>query len=195
MSLVRHWPLSYLSRYDRRIGSVSLDSTRVLALALMMTRRPQAFANGSQWEMVAGDDADDAVPNEAGGVRFYTVEWADAADVTAGNITLPARQATTPVANVLIDLPEGYAGRVAVALIYKGAQAGLVQEWDGDRYHDLAPLPSSHDETGSLRWMRTTFEFDPEIRFDHQRPMEGQNILLQLTNSAAVHRIEATLLD
>jgi hypothetical protein len=40
--------------------------------------------------------------------------------------------------------------------------------------------------------MRTSFMLDPAARFDYQPSVPGQNVLLQLTSTPAVHRIEAT---
>ena len=89
-----------------------------------MTRRPAMFMEGSAWEMVAGDDTDDALPLEPGGVRFHRVEWNDAEDFTAGRIVLPKRQADSIRPNILMDLPNEYDGRVAVSIIYLSDDPG-----------------------------------------------------------------------
>ena len=95
----------------------------------------------------------------------------------------------------MVDLPADYEGRVAVSIIYRSPAEGLVQEWDGNAYRTLAPLPASIDENGAMRWMRTSFELEPAIRFDYQAPVPGMNVLLQFTTAAVVHRIEATPLE
>jgi hypothetical protein len=183
---------SYLARFDRPLEGGTLDSVRTLALALLLAHRPAPFASGSAWEMAAGP-GDDAIPASAdGGVRFYTVDWAAPADLGA-SLTLPARVATAPSANVLVDLPDGFAGRVVVSLTYRSAADTTVAEWDGSAYHVLAPLPATRDEDGTLRWFRTTLELDRAIRFDYQPGVPGVNALLQLGDAGiALHRIEAT---
>jgi hypothetical protein len=160
---------------------------------MLLTRRPGPLRDGSRWQRTAGV-GDDVAPDAAGQVRFYTVVWDPPAAAVAGQLTLPARRATTATANMLIDLPAAVDGRVVVSLIYQSADRGVVQEWDGDAYHDLAPLPATRDEEGALRWHRTSFELDPAIRFDYQGA-PGVNVLLQLTNTPTVHGIEATPLD
>ncbi|MCH9688986.1 MAG: hypothetical protein K0V04_46565 [Deltaproteobacteria bacterium] len=184
---------SYLSRFERPLRGGTVDSARTLALALLLARRPDAFAAGSEWTMVAGR-GDDAIPEVAGGVRFYTVDWAAPSEHAAG-LQLPARVATTANANLLVDLEASDAGRVIVSLTYSSAVAGTVAQWDGQQYISLAPLPATADDQGTVRWVRTTFELDPTRYFDYQGGVPGTNVLLQTSASGvAVHRIEATRL-
>ncbi len=181
-----------LSRYDRGFDG-NTGTTGILTLALLLSHTPAAFEADSTWRMTAGPD-DDAVTGTPG-VRFYTVEWAAPADVTFGGLELSARRATATTANLLVDLPEGYTGRVAVSLTYSANTAGTVQQWDGSRYHDLAPLTVTRDSEGSARWHRTTFELATAHRHDYQG-VDGVNLLLQLTGtSPTIHMIEATPLD
>jgi hypothetical protein len=182
---------SYMSRYDRPLVGASVSGVQALAIALLLTRRPAAFAEGSRWTQAAGP-GDDARPDAPGGVRFYHVDWEAPAPTRAGRLTLEARLASDVNANILIDLEPNYDGRVIVSLTYRSAADGMVQEWDGDRYQDLAPLPATTDDEGVLRWMRTTFELNRAIRFDYQGPIPGTNVLLQITSRPAVHMIEAT---
>lgn len=182
---------SYLSPNARPLEGATVDSVRTLALAMLAARRPPAFAAGSRWEVVAGP-GDDAGPTGEGGVRFYHVDWSDPAPLAAG-LELPARVATAPNANLLVDLEAGFAGRVVVSLTYRSAVDGTIGEWDGDGYHTLAPLPATRHEDGTVRWFRTTFELVPSIRFDYQEGAPGTNVLLQLSaRDIAVHRVEAT---
>ncbi len=184
---------SYLSRFARNLETGGVDSGRSLGLALLLARRPDAFASGSRWERVAGAADDDAVPRalpEGGGVRFYTVDWAEPADLAAG-LTLPARRATAANANFLVDL-EDVPDRVAVSLIYQAATGGQIRQWDGSAYRVIAPLTSTRDDEGTLRYFRTTFAL-ADTRFDYQAGVPGVNVLLDLTSrDVAVHRIEAT---
>jgi len=185
---------SYLSRFERAFEGATIDSARTLAVALMLARRPEGFEAGPAWEMIAGDPDDDAVPPDAGGVRFYTVDWGSAADVTRG-LTLPARTATAANANLLVDFADGASGRAVVSLTYTSSVSGTVGQWDGVAYQPLALLPATTDDEGTERWMRTTVVLDPAIAFDYQAGVPGLNVLLSLTTSAiAVHRIEATAL-
>ncbi|MCC7535715.1 MAG: hypothetical protein IT379_05855 [Deltaproteobacteria bacterium] len=182
---------SYLARHDRALEGATVDSVRTLALALLVAHRPTAFAGGSRWEREAGP-GDDAIPTAPGGARFYIVDWDAPARLSAG-IELPARVATSANANLLVDLDDAFDGRVVVSLVYRSSTDATLSEWDGDRYHVLAPMPATRDETGTLRWFRTTFELDRGIRFDYQPAVAGTNVLLQLSADAvAVHRIEAT---
>ena len=157
-----------------------------------MTRRPAMFMEGSAWEMVAGDDTDDALPLEPGGVRFHRVQWNDAEDFTAGRIVLPERQADSIRPNILMDLQTNMMAELRSPLSISPMIRG-VQEWDGGTYRDFAVLPASVDESGDLGRMRMTFELNPEIRFDYQTPVPGRNVFVQLTQAAAVHHIEARL--
>ena len=183
---------SYLSRYERAFEGATIDSTRTLAVALMLARRPEGVEAGPQWEMAAGDPSDDAVPRDPGGVRFYTVDWSAAADTSRG-LTLPARAATAANANILVDLEDGASGRVVVSLTYASGASGTVGQWDGAAYQVLAPLPATTDDEGTQRWMRTSFVLDPAAAFDYQAGVPGLNVLMSLTTSdIAVHRIEAT---
>ena len=180
---------SYLSRYERPLSGATVDSVRLLAIAIILARRPASFANGTELEMAAGPG--DQTP---GGVRFYTVDWADPADHVAG-LTLPARIATAANANVLVDLDDTDDGRVVVSVTYSATASGTIEQWDGTAYHILAALPGTQQDDGVARWVRTTFELDPSIYFDYQAGVPGRNVLLQLsTNGVAVHRLEATRL-
>lgn len=182
---------SYLSRFERPLDGATVDAARTLALALLLARRPDPLANGSEWIQVA-EDGDDAIPDEAGGVRFYTVDWAPPADVVAG-LTLPARVATASGANVVVDLEDSESARVLVSITYSSADAGEVGQWDGAQYVFLAPLPATVHDDGAIRWMRATFELSVDGAFDYQAGIVGTNVLLQLSaNGIAVHSIEAT---
>lgn len=184
---------TYLSPFERPLVGGRVDAARSLLLALLASRRPDAFANGTRWRMVAGATEDDAVPSElpeSGGVRFYTVDWSAPSELSAG-LTLPARRATSASANFLVDLAEP-SGRVIVSLVYRSGEAGAVQQWDGSSYRTLANLPASTDRDGAVRWMRTTFELNA-TRFDYQSGVVGTNVLLQFSSDAvALHSIEAT---
>jgi len=145
---------SYLARYDRPLTGATVDAVRTLALALLLSRRPAAFASGSRWEREAGP-GDDAVPTTPGGTRFYTVDWAPPAPLTAG-ITLPARLSTSASANLLVDLEDGTTGRVIVSLTYRSGVDTTLASWNGTVYQTLANLPATLDEAGTPRWFRTT---------------------------------------
>ncbi len=183
---------SYLSRFERALSGATLDSARTLALAMLLARRPAAFAEGTRWRQMAGPD-DDALPtDETGGTRFYTVDWNPPANLAAG-LTLPARTSSALNANLLVDLPSTHTGRVVVSLTYRSSAATTIREWDGAAYHLRATLPRTADEDGVVRWMRTTFELDPAIRHDYQAAVPGVNVLLEVAASGtAVHAIEAT---
>lgn len=182
---------SYLSRFERPLEGGTVDSARTLALALLLARRPDALAHGSEWIQVA-EDGDDAIPAAAGGVRFYTADWADPTDVVAG-LTLRARVATASGANLLVDLDDGESARVLVSVTYSSAASGDVGQWDGAQYVPLAPLPATLHEDGDNRWMRATFELAVDGAADYQASVAGTNVLLQLSASGiAVHAIEAT---
>lgn len=181
---------SYLSRFERAFQGSTIDSARTLAVALFLSHRPDGFEDGSAWEMVAGP-GDDAVPDQAGGVRFYTVDWAAPADAAYG-ITLPGRAATAANANFLVDLEDDFAGEVAVSITYSAATAGDVAQWDGAAYQTLGSAAATLDEDGTRRWMRTTFTLDSD-RFDYQDGVVGTNVLLRASSDTiAIHRIEAT---
>lgn len=184
---------SYLSRFERPLQGGTLDSARTLAAALVLARRPDALADGSEWEQVAGD-GDDAIPAMPGGVRFYTVDWAAPADTAAG-LTLPARTSTAANANLLVDLEDDDTGRVLVSIIYSSPTAGQIRRWDGAAYQSLGTLPATIHDDGTNRWLRTTVEFDAGSAFDYQAGVPGKNVLLEVgLASATVHRIEATRL-
>ena len=152
--------------------------------------RVEPMAGGSTWEMEAGA-GDDAVPAAAGGVRFYTVDWADPTDQDRG-LVLPARTSTAVNANLVVDLEDGTDGRVLVSVVYAAATTGALQQYDGESYRSLGTLPATVDDEGIVRWMRTTVELDPD-RFDYQAGVPGTNVLLQLTHATvSVSRIEAT---
>lgn len=181
---------SYLSRFERAFEGGSLDSARTLAAALFLTHRPEGFEDGTAWEMIAGP-GDDAVPDQASGVRFYTVDWAAPADIAHG-LTLPGRVATAPNANFLVDLEDDFAGDVVVSIIYSASGSGDVGQWDGAAYQPLASIPATLDEEGTRRWMRTSFTLGTG-RFDYQAGVVGTNVLLRAsTDAIAIHRIEAT---
>ncbi len=181
---------SYLSRFERAFEGATVDSARTLALAMMLTHRPEMLADGSAWEMEAGD-GDDAVPAAAGGVRFYTVDWGAPAAEDRG-LVLPGRTSTAVNANLVVDLEEGTDGRVLLSLIYAAGTSGALQQYDGETYRSLGTLPATVDDEGTVRWMRTSVELDPD-RFDYQTGVPGTNVLLQLTHATvSVSRIEAT---
>lgn len=181
---------SYLSRFERAFEGATMDSARTLAVAMLLTHRPEPMAGGSTWEMEAGA-GDDAVPAAAGGVRFYTVDWADPTDQDRG-LVLPARTSTAVNANLVVDLEDGTDGRVLVSVVYAAATTGALQQYDGESYRSLGTLPATVDDEGMVRWMRTTVELDPD-RFDYQAGVPGTNVLLQLTHATvSVSRIEAT---
>lgn len=184
---------TYLSAFERPLVGGRTDAGRSYLLAMLASRRPEAFANGTRWRMVAGATGDDAVPSElpeGGGVRFYTIDWSAPSELSAG-LTLPARRATSGGANFLVDLAAP-SGRVIVSLVYRSGEAGTVQQWDGSGYRNLASLPASTDRDGAVRWMRTTFELNA-TRFDYQSGVVGTNVLLQFSSDAvALHSIEAT---
>ncbi|HGG57707.1 MAG TPA: hypothetical protein ENK31_07925 [Nannocystis exedens] len=171
---------SYLTPFDRPLEGATVDSARSLAIARLFEHRPETHMPDSRWSMVAGA-GDDALPEMSGGVRFYTVDWADVAELTVASLSLPARSATSSNANVLVDLAAGDERDVIVSLTYAAAEAGVVQEWDGENDQVLTSLPATLDDDGTLRWMRQSLLLDPAIRFDyqggggrHQRPAAGQ---------------------
>jgi hypothetical protein len=181
---------SYMTPFNRPLEGARVDAVRVLALARLFEHRPPLYAPDSTWSMVPGP-GDDALPAQPGGVRFYTVDWSPGSPMTAGGLTLPARLATARGANFLVDLRPDDRGAV-VSLTYTGRTDGLIQQWDGERYHTLATLPATLDRDGVQRWMRTTVTLLPDIRFDYQRPVPGDNVLIQLTPIVGLHRLEAT---
>lgn len=184
---------SYLSRFERAFEGGTVDGARTLAVALMLSHRPDDLTMGTAWEMVAGP-GDDVAPAAPGGVRFYTVDWGAPADVTRG-LTLPARTSESANANLVVDIEDGDARRVLVSLTYASATAGVLQQWDGTSYRGLGPMPATLDDEGTVRWMRATFELGAD-RFDYQAGVPGTNVLLQLTHpSVSMSRIEASPLE
>ncbi|MEZ4446877.1 MAG: hypothetical protein R3B72_47800 [Polyangiaceae bacterium] len=185
---------SYLTPLDRPLDGAILGAPQMLALGRLFQRRPSAFASDAgTFAMVAGD-GDDALPSGPGHVRFYTVDWDLPLPTDRAGLILPARQAQTPNANLLVDLEPEDARPVVVSLVYAATEAGTVEQWDGSSYQALATLSPTGDEGGTLRWMRTTFELNPS-RFDYQGAVPGVNVLLQVTSAPAVHRLEATPWD
>lgn len=182
---------AYMTPTSRPLAGARVDAARALAIARLFEHRPAAFITDSRWSRVAGP-GDDALPDAPGGVRFYTVDWTAPTDVEAAGLSLPARTATAANANVLVDLDPGDPRRVVVSITYRAASDGAIEQWDGERYHSLAPLPASLDRDGTVRWMRTSFVLGPAPRFDYQPGVPGDNVLLQLTQIASVHRVEAT---
>ncbi len=184
---------SVLSRFECAFEGGTVDAARTLAVALMLSHRPDDLAARTAWERVAGP-GDDDVPVAPGGVRFYTVDWSAPADLARG-LTLPARTSESANANLVIDIEDADARRVLVSLTYASGTAGVLQQWDGTSYRALGPMPATLDEEGTQRWMRTTFELDAD-RFDYQDGVPGTNVLLQLTHpSIALSRIEASPLE
>ncbi len=184
---------SYLSRFERAFEGGTVDSARTLAVALMLTHRPDDLAEGTAWEMVAGP-GDDAAPVAPGGVRFYTVDWGAPADLSRG-LTLPARTSTGVNANLVVDIEDGEDRRILVSLTYASGTTGTLQQWDGVSYRTLGSMPATLDDEGTVRWMRTTFELGAD-RFDYQGGVPGTNVLLQLTHPAvSMSRIEASPLE
>jgi hypothetical protein len=194
---------SYLSRNSISLNGGTVDPGGTLALALLLTRRPAPFEKGSRWETEAGSPGDNGAPFVGGGARFYSKDWHDPRPFAAG-LTLMARIAAKPNANLLIDLESGFKGRVIVSLTYHSTNATEISEWDGKngKYVTIAKLPVTKVATTSgtkeaitgwaHTWFRTTFELDPSIRYDYQSG-QGTNVLLQIgAKGVAVHRIEAT---
>lgn len=184
---------SYLGRFERSFSAATVDSARLLAVALLLARRPAPFASGlgSAWERVAGP-GDDAIPSASGGVRFYTVDWAPPAAISAG-LTLDARAATAANANVLIDLEDGFARGAVVSVTYRSSSGGRLEQYDGTVYRSLGPMPATMDDGGTVRWNRSTFLLDASRYHDYQSGVVGLNVLLQATSpDIAIHRIEAT---
>ncbi len=182
---------AYLTPFDRPLEGATVDSARSLALGRLFEHRPETHAPDSLWSRVASA-GDDVPPEVPGGVRFYTVDWGELGDLSVASLSLPAHSATSLNANLLVDLEEDDERQVIVSLTYAATEAGVIQEWDGDSYQVLAPLPATRDEGGVVRWMRTSFLLDPEIRFDYQGGVIGTNVLLQVTAKIDLHRIEAT---
>jgi len=184
---------SYLSRFERAFEGGTVDGARTLAIALMLSHRPDGLRAGTAWETVAGP-GDDAAPAAPGGVRFYTVDWGEPADLSRG-LTLPARTSTTANANVVVDIEDGEDRRLLVSLTYASATEGVLQQWDGASYRGLGPMPATLDDEGTVRWMRTTFELGAD-RFDYQDGVPGTNVLLQVTHPAiSMSRIEASPIE
>lgn len=181
-----------LARADVPLEGGRTDAVGVLALARLLAHRPDAFASavGSRWERVAGAGDDTPSPPE-GGTRFYVADWDAPRDVTLGGLTLPARVATAANANFLVDLPDGDTRDVVVSIVWESGTSGTVEQWDGTDYTPVAPLPATLDVTGTVRWARTSFRMRPGARFDYEGN-PGTNVLFQITNSVALHRIEAT---
>ena len=170
---------SDLSRFERPFEGATVYSASTLAVAMLLAHRPEALLDGSAWEIEAGP-GDDATPAAPGGVRFYTVDWGDPTDLDRG-LVLPARTSTAPNANLVIDLEDGFEGRVLVSLVYAAPGAGTLQQYDGTAYRPLGTLPATLDDEGTVRFMRTTLELDAD-RFDDQENVPGTNVLLQLTH-------------
>ncbi len=184
---------SYLSRFARDPETGVVDAARTLALAMLLAHRPDDGGE-SRWQVVAGQEGDDAVPRTlTEGARFYTVDWS-APSTVSGGLELPARNATAPSANMLIDI-EGALPRVMVSLTYRATEGGAVEQWDGTAYQHLASLPATMSGDGQTRWMRTSFELRRDA-FDYQGSVPGTNVLLRFTQrNIAVHRLEATPAD
>lgn len=177
---------SYLTPFDRPLAGATVGAPQMLAIARLFEHRPAAFADDSAWSTIAGPG-----DTTVGGTRFYTVDWDDPADVDAAGLLLPARAAQVVNANLLVDLPIGSTGPVAVSITYSASADGVVEQWNGTDYVPIGSLPRTAAEDGVVRWMRTTVMLDAN-RFDYESGSAGTNILLQLTSTPTVHRIEAT---
>jgi len=182
---------SYMTPNERPLMGAIVDSARALVIGRLFEHRPQTHFPDSLWSVIAGP-GDDAQPEMPGGVRFYTVDWAAPAESGVGGLSLPARRATTENANIVVDLEENDERQVVVSLSYAAATAGVVQEWDGASYNVLTTLPATKDVDGVVRWMRTSFRLNPQIRHDYEPGQVGTNVLLQVTSKIDLHRIEAT---
>jgi len=187
---------SRLTRFAVPRAGGTVDSVGANLLATLLLHRPMDFAPDSRWSRLAGP-GDDAPPSGVtGGVRFYHVDWAAPAVLARGDgLDLVARASTVANANVLVDLPPGPVGRVAVSITYRATSAGRVEQWDGRAFRLRALLPATEHEDGVVRWMRTTWVLDPSAAFDYQPSAPGVNVLFQFTSRVAVHRVEATPLS
>jgi hypothetical protein len=163
----------------------TVDAVGVLALARLFAARPDAFASG--WVRVAGDG--DMTPTLEG-ARFYTVDWDAPRDVTVGGLALVARANTELDANFLVDLPEADTRDIVVSIVWQSGTAGAIQQWDGTVYQPVTVLPPTIDASGTVRWARTSFRMRAD-RFDYEAH-PGLNVLFQVTNRIALHRIEVT---
>ncbi len=188
---------SYFSPYERPLVNATVDATRSLALAKLFQHRPVPFRptsshSDSAYRTVAGP-SDDVLPSRPGGLRFDALEWTAPAPVETAALTLVARTARGPGegASVLVDLESGESRRVVLSLTYRAETDGEVRQWDGASYVTLAPLPSTTDKNGVVRWFRTSFLLD-RARFDAQPSVPGTNVRLQLTGRPAVHLLEGT---
>jgi len=191
-----------LERHDRPLASPIESAFDGLVLANLFDHRPAELAPDSLWVMHAGDAGDNAAPQSAtGGVRFHPADWsAPSAFADAALPNQPAfdvRTSTATNANVFVDLPSADLSKdVVVSLVYRSAQAGLLQQWDGGKYVTLGTLPATTvpEQTVPV-FFRTTFRLNrAQPYFDYQgSAVPGTNVLLQLTASGvSVYSIEAT---
>ena len=110
----------------------------------------------------------------AGGIRFCHVEWEEPADFRRGILLCPhgQRRPSGPTLWSIFQqimkeewlFPSSIEGRRLKALSRNG-MAARIEPWLRCR------LP---DEYGAMRWMRTSFELEPAIRFDYQAPVRNE---------------------
>lgn len=183
---------SYLTRYKRPFDNAAVDAIRLFSISLMLSRRPDAFQEGSKWQTIAGGLHDDEIPSDLeGGIRFYTVDWESPKDHLFYHLELPGRRAEKYGANILVDYSDSPDEGLVISLTYQSTEAGEIQQWDGTRYHTVAVLPASSTD-GINRWMRTSFLLNKDIEFDYQPSVPGKNILFQFTSEPVLSRLEAT---
>lgn len=90
------------------------------------------------------------VPQRA--FRFYRVDWEELGET---------RRATAHGANILF-VPDDPAARYLVPIRYRAARRTSVQQWDGERYHEVAKLAA----TGAA-FATTYIPYDPALHFDY----------------------------
>ena len=187
---------SYLGYLGKQPGSgqTTVDAARLLGLARLL-----AQGTPSHMSQIAGP-GDQRYPTRStqNGVRFYTVDWGDSGPTADGaGVRINARSATAYGSNILVDIDPDETRPVAVSITYAASAHGVVQQWDGQAYTDIAPIPATRRLDGQAVWMRTTFLLEPSLYRDYQS-VPGKNILLQFTHGAhqlVIHRMEATLVD
>ena len=112
-------------------------------------------------------------------------------------MSITARTASAYGSNILVDINPEEIRPVAVSITYAASADGVVQQWDGRRYTDIAPVPATRRLDAQTVWIRTSFLFKPSLYRVYQS-VPGLNILLQFThqsNQLVIQRIEATVID
>lgn len=84
--------------------------------------------------------------------RFYRVDWEDLGET---------RRATAYGANILF-VPDDPAQRYLVPIRYRAARRTVVEQWDGERYHEVAKLAATGGDFATAY-----IPYDPALYFDY----------------------------